>query len=197
MSQTQAASAMTPPVTYQAWQNWEAGRGLKHATLNQIAALFGMTLTDLLNLKDAAESGNVVAFPGQAGQASSGTGKVPVFGFVAAAGERIAFNVDRVTRYVDRHPAQQGLGEAGVAEVIGESMLPRYRPQELVYFVKHRHPVRGGDVVVEMTDGTAIIKEYDGQRDGKVWLREYYPEPRLISVPADQVVAMHAVVGRG
>ncbi|MDE2104159.1 MAG: helix-turn-helix transcriptional regulator [Patescibacteria group bacterium] len=125
------------------------------------------------------------------------TGMVQVYGFVAAAGELINLAEPAGERLVPIHPAQRGYPTVGAAEVIGESMLPRYKPRELVYFVFGLKPRRGDDAIVEMNDGTAILKEYVMEKDGRVSLREFHPEDRTFTVPGVRVKALHAVVGRG
>lgn len=196
LSQIDAAAMVNPPVTYQSWQNWERGRGLSYPRLQQVARILKVTVQELQLARDHASDSQVVELP-TTHRAMTYDSKVPVYGFAAGAGERIAFNEGQATRFVSIHPNQVGHQYAGAAEVIGESMIPRYRPQEIVYFVRNRHPVRGSDVVVELSDGTAMIKEYDGQRQGQLWLREYCPEERVFGIAADQVIALHAVVGRG
>ena len=49
--------------------------------------------------------------------------------------------------------------------------------------------------VVEYRDGTGIIKQYRGQRDGKVYLYQYNPE-REFPIEGAQVKAVHAVLFR-
>jgi phage repressor protein C with HTH and peptisase S24 domain len=177
---------VTPPVGYQSWQNWERGKGLSYIRLQQIAQVLGVSIREMELHREQASDAKVVTFP-VTHRSMTFDSKVPVFGLAAGAGERIAFSEGQETRYVSVHPNQIGHKDAGAAEVIGESMIPRYRPQEIVFFVRNRHPVRGSDVVLELSDGTALIKEYDGQRQGQVWVREYCPEERLYGLPADQV----------
>lgn len=194
ISQRTAAEAIPIPVSLTAWQKWEEGRGLSPVRLQEIASVIGCTVQDILQERETSGAAPVIPItPAR----RFGRGQVPVFGFAAGAGERVALNDQAVIRWVEPHPAQVGYQDLGACEIIGESMWPRYKPGEIVYFVRQRLPTRGGDAVIELRDGGAIVKEYDGQRDGRVWLREYSPEERLLSFPADQVVAMHAIVGRG
>jgi transcriptional regulator with XRE-family HTH domain len=121
----------------------------------------------------------------------------PLYGFVAAAGEVVNLTDAALTRRIPIHPAQRGYSQTGAVEVIGESMYPRYKPREIVYFVFGLRPKRGEDAVVEMTDGSAILKEYVIEKTGYVFLREFYPEERQFSIESTKVKALHAVVGRG
>jgi DNA-binding transcriptional regulator YiaG len=197
LTQAQAASMLPKPVVYQSWQNWEMGRGLTQGRLIQIAETLNTTVPKLNSTAetDLVGDGQRLLTYRQSPRPSDAR-MIPLYGFVAAAGERIALNDSGILRHIPMHPAQVGYPNAGAAEVVGESMLPRYRPREIVYWVA-THPSRGDDVAVEISDGSAIIKEYDGTRQGRVWLREYHPEERLISFPSDEVVNMCSIVGRG
>lgn len=120
---------------------------------------------------------------------------IPVYGLAAGQGERIALADGAAIRYVPMHPAQQGYARIGAAEVVGESMWPRWKPRELAYFVFDLTPPRGEDLIIELQDGTAMIKEYVGRTDIALKVREYYPHERVFDVPLRQVRAVHAVVG--
>jgi phage repressor protein C with HTH and peptisase S24 domain len=197
LTQAQAAALLPKPVVYQSWQNWESGRGLTQGRLMQIAEILNTTVQKLNQAADT-ELGqdSEVDVGHRPAPRPRETNLIPLYGYVTCAGERIALNDNSIMRRIPMHPGQIGYPNSGASEVVGESMLPRYRPREIVYWVGS-HPSRGDDVVVGLTDGTAIIKEYDGTRHGRVWLREYFPEEQLISFPADEVMHLCAIVGRG
>jgi phage repressor protein C with HTH and peptisase S24 domain len=193
---SQRAACAMIGVSMTAYQKWEEGRGLSPVRMQQICQAFGITVADLLlerEMQVSSPSGPTTPLPGPV----RSVGRVPVFGFAAGSGEKLAMNDQAVMRWIEPHPAQTTHRDIGACEIIGESMWPRYKPGELVYFVRNRFPMRGADVVLELTCGAAVVKEYDGQRDGRVWLREYHPEERLISFPMDAVKGFHAIVGRG
>jgi phage repressor protein C with HTH and peptisase S24 domain len=188
---TQAVAAANLGVAPQAWQRYEAGeRKPKGSRLGEIAAALEVTLDELLAERQAILGGR------QGGEVLAGPGQVGVYGFAAAAGETIALAAGSEIRFVSMHPAQKGYRRIGAAEIVGESMYPRYKPRELAYFVFDLTPPRGDDVIAEMQNGEAIIKEYVGQRDGQVMFKEFFPEERVFGIEATKVKALHAVVGR-
>jgi phage repressor protein C with HTH and peptisase S24 domain len=121
--------------------------------------------------------------------------QIPVFGYAAAgSNDRIALASDQV---LDRIEVPVGLarGEVFAVRVAGDSMEPRLYSGELVIVARGVPPTRNGDCVVEMRDGSALVKVYRGQRDGQVFLYQHNPEQE-VRVPADQVRGMHAVIYR-
>lgn len=125
-------------------------------------------------------------------------GVVPVYGYSLENRTAISLTDDRIVRMAPMHPAQEGHPQVGAAEVLGENMLPRYRPRELVYFVFGYRPRSGDDVIVEHKDGSADIYEYVMQKDGHVFLKEYFPEERTLPpIKSTDVKALHTIVGRG
>lgn len=85
--------------------------------------------------------------------------------------------------------------DAFAAYMVGESMLPRYRPGQLLFLNPHRPPKSGDGVVVVLTDDAVLIKEWVRQDHGDVVLREYQPEMKEFTVPAANVRVVHTVVG--
>lgn len=121
--------------------------------------------------------------------------QIPVYGYAAAGGEdRIAIADDRV---LDRIEVPFGLirGEAVAIRIAGDSMEPRLYSGETVIVGLGVPPQRNGDCVVEMRDGTALVKQYRGSRDGTVFLHQLNPD-REVRVESSKVKALHAVVYR-
>jgi SOS-response transcriptional repressor LexA len=121
--------------------------------------------------------------------------QIPVYGYAAAGGDdRITIASDQV---LDRIEVPAGLtrGEVIAIRVAGDSMEPRLYAGELVIVGLNVPPTRNGDCVVELKDGSALVKQYRGQRDGTVFLFQHNPE-REIRLEATKVRAMHAVVYR-
>jgi SOS-response transcriptional repressor LexA len=121
--------------------------------------------------------------------------QIPVYGYVAAGGtDRVAMASDQV---LDRIEVPVGLvrGDAIAIRVAGDSMEPRLYSGELVIVGLGIAPARNGDCVVEMRDGTAMVKQYQGQKDGVVFLRQLNPDEE-IRVSATQVAKIHAVLYR-
>ncbi|HZL00491.1 MAG TPA: S24 family peptidase [Caulobacteraceae bacterium] len=127
--------------------------------------------------------------------ADPGTIRIPVFGYAAAGGEeRISLASDHVFDEIEV-PIGLVRGDAMGIRVAGDSMEPRLFSGELLIVARGVAPARFGDCVVELRDGTAVVKQYRGQRDGKVYLYQFNPE-REFPVEGALVKALHAVVYR-
>ncbi|MBP2314906.1 XRE family transcriptional regulator [Azospirillum soli] len=80
--------------------------------------------------------------------------------------------------------------------VVGESMMPRFRPAQLLHVNPHKPPAPGSGVVVVKRSKAVLIKEFVRRtQDGGVVLHEYQPMDREFTVPAEELDAMHTVVG--
>lgn len=123
--------------------------------------------------------------------------RIPVYGYAAAGGnERIAINAGQVIDWVDAPPLWNGIGDLIVVRVIGDSMEPRYFAGESVIARLGLPPGRGQDCLIEFHDGSALIKNYRGQRDGQVFAFQYNPPPGEegeVRYSASSVKAIHAV----
>lgn len=121
--------------------------------------------------------------------------RVPVYGYVAAGGEdRVAIAADAILDYIEI-PVGLVRGEVLGLRVSGDSMEPRLHSGELLLVGLNVAPLRGGDCVIEFRDGSGIVKEYRGQRDGHFMLWQFNPEKEL-KIPASAVKAVHAVLWR-
>lgn len=121
--------------------------------------------------------------------------QIPVYGYAAAGGDdRVALASDQV---LDRIEIPAGLtrGEAFAIRVSGDSMEPRLYSGELVIVGKGIPPQKNGDCVVEMKDGSALVKQYRSQKDGVVFLHQLNPDQEL-RLDAVKVRAIHAVLYR-
>lgn len=120
------------------------------------------------------------------------TVRVPVYGYAAASdGERIALGSDQILDHIEL-PAGLARGEVIAIRVAGDSMEPRLFSGETVVVALNVTPTRFGDCVVELKDGTGLVKQYRGRRDGFVFLYQYNPE-REVRLREDEIRAIHAV----
>ena len=132
------------------------------------------------------------AAPVRAGHA----GLIPLYGYAAAGdGDRLAMVSEQVLEWMDP-PDIQGRANATAAfRVSGESMEPRLFAGEIVYVALGLAPARGQDCIVELIDDTALIKIYEGSREGRVFLKQFNPAKQL-DLAWDKIRAVHAVVAR-
>lgn len=144
---------------------------------------------------DVDEAAAIRAFFGDDQVAGPTFLRIPVYGYAAAGGDdHVAIASDHVLDWVEI-PAGMVRPDAFAIRVAGESMEPRLYSGEQVIVNPGVPPLRDGDCVVEMRDGSALVKQYRGQRDGVVFLNQHNP-PREIRVDASKVKTIHAVAIR-
>lgn len=120
---------------------------------------------------------------------------IPVFGYAAAGGEdRVALANDAVLEHI-KIPEGLAKGEIMAIRVAGDSMEPRLFAGEVVIVGRNLGPARDRDCVVEFRDGTAVVKQYQGQREGFIFLRQFNPD-KEVRYDATKVRAVHAVLYR-
>jgi len=145
---------------------------------------------------EAEELQRALAFlDGEIAPAAPAFQQINVYGYAAAGGDdRIMIADDRV---LDRIEVPMGLarGEIFGIRVAGDSMEPRLYSGEIVIVSRDLRPSRMGDCVVELRDGTALVKQYRGERDGVLFLHQYNPDQE-VKIEASKVRAIHAVVYR-
>lgn len=79
--------------------------------------------------------------------------------------------------------------------VVGESMMPRFRPAQLLHVNPHKPPAAGSGVVVVKCNKAVLVKEFVRRGADMVILREYRPADREFSVPLEEIDTLHTVVG--
>ena len=79
--------------------------------------------------------------------------------------------------------------------VVGESMMPRFRPAQLLHVNPHKPPSPGAGVVVVKRNRAVLVKEFVRRSPDAVILREYRPADREFSVPLEEIDTLHTVVG--
>lgn len=141
------------------------------------------------------EVAQIEEFFGDAAPAVPTIERIPVYGYVAGGGiDRIAMGSDSVLDYLEV-PAGLTRGRPIALRVVGDSMEPRLFSGETVIVGLGVAPARFGDCVVEYQDGSGIIKQYRGQRHGKVFVYQYNPEQEF-PIEGSSVKAVHAVLFR-
>lgn len=119
---------------------------------------------------------------------------LPVFGYAAAGGdETIALGDGQVIEYLQLPLGLElGPGDWFAVRHPGSTMEPRIFPGEYLV-VRRGYPAgKGKDVVVEFVDGSGVVKTYQTQRDGQVFVEQYNP-PRVLNYEATRVRALHGV----
>jgi SOS-response transcriptional repressor LexA len=118
--------------------------------------------------------------------------------------ELTELDLGEVIEHVARPASLAGDKKAYALTIVGDSMWPRFRPGRRV-IVSPRAPVSiGDDVIVQLRgDGegdlegrvtTVLIKELVRRSGTFIELRQFNPDVTF-TVPSDQVVAIHKVMG--
>lgn len=79
--------------------------------------------------------------------------------------------------------------------VVGESMMPRFRPAQLLHVNPHKPPAAGAGVVVVKRSKAVLVKEFVRRAPEGVVLREYQPDDREFTVDNEDLDTIHTVVG--
>lgn len=79
--------------------------------------------------------------------------------------------------------------------VVGESMMPRFRPAQLLHVNPHKPPAAGAGVVVVKRSKAVLVKEFVRRAPEGVVLREYQPDDREFTVDNADLDTIHTVVG--
>lgn len=129
------------------------------------------------------------------GRAAPRSNRLSVYGYAAAAdGELISFSDAGV---VDSIELPMGIEldpeQYFVVQAIGSSMEPRIFPGEMLVVRRNFPPGRDKRAIIEFRDGTGVIKNYRGQRDGRVFAEQFNP-PKMLDYEGAKVKALHAVV---
>lgn len=117
--------------------------------------------------------------------------------------ELTELDLDEVLDHVARPASVAKDKRAYAVTIVGDSMWPRFRPGRRV-IVSPRAPVSIGDDVIVQLKGeagefkdrvtTVLIKELVRRSATFIELRQFNPD-HAFKVPADQVAAMHKVIG--
>ena len=123
----------------------------------------------------------------------SGLREQPVYGHVKAGKDILMLN-DEIIDYVGRHPNLVGVENGFGLYIHGTSMVPRYRPGELVH-VHPSIPPRPGDcVVVKLDDEEALVKELVKMDKKSIVLLQFNPK-RKRTIPMSRVKNVYLIVG--
>lgn len=170
--------------------------GMNHSFLyRKLKSRTDLTERQARGVRDFLSSTPAGEIPGPAAAPVRDAAMVPVFGYAAPGGQdRIALDDGAVVEWMHL-PMGLALGPGDwlIVRAIGSTMEPRIFAGEPL-LVRRRHPpTRGKDVLVEFTDGTGVIKTYQGERQGRVFV-EQWNDPRTLDYDASTVRALHGGV---
>lgn len=93
-----------------------------------------------------------------------------------------------------RPESLRGVLDAYAVRVVDHSMEPRYRPGNVLAVDPHRRPEPGDNVVIQLQNDEAYVKELVRRTEKAIICRQFNP-PENVEFKPSQVKAMHMVVG--
>jgi phage repressor protein C with HTH and peptisase S24 domain len=101
---------------------------------------------------------------------------------------------DDVVTFVSRPAALDHARDAYAVYVFDDSMEPRYEPGDLLYVNPHLPANPGRYVVITLKDQTALVRCFVSWNGTALHTRQLHPAEE-VSIPADQVVDIHTIIG--
>jgi len=135
------------------------------------------------------------AYPPVHARACGQTRTIPVLSAARGGRDQEMFLTDGP---IDRAPCPPYLlhvKDAYAIYVTGSSMVPMYRPRQLLFVHPHRPPAPGCGIVIVKKNGAVLIKEFVRRTKTALAVREYSPARRDFSIPLEEIEAAHAVAG--
>lgn len=111
----------------------------------------------------------------------------------ARGGEQEMFLHDGPIDWVPRPYSLLNVREPYALYMVGESMLPRFRPGQRLYVNPHRPATVGYGVVVTKTNHAVMVKEFVRRTNRELILRQYNPD-EPVEIDLADVIELHTIV---
>jgi phage repressor protein C with HTH and peptisase S24 domain len=136
---------------------------------------------------------SALTFMGREHATGTGTRDLPILGHVKAG--ELGFFLDNgdVRGYAVRPSSLLGVKDAYAVYVHDTSMIPAFKPGRVVHVDPTRPVNPGDDVVIELEDGQAFIKELVRRTEKFVICRQWNPAQE-IKYDANRVKSLHLIV---
>lgn len=180
----------------QAWQYYEAGdRNFTQERILEVLRIIGRSEHDF-----EAEKARIL-----------GTPEARATGIADLARPDFVFDVFGRVRTGDYGPGVQEASEPlrrldlrqilgrniGALEVADDRVSPWAQSGEIVLFDRDRAPRRGKGCVIQMKSGAASVKLYEKSDGSTLFVRELFPEEKVITIPMAEVAGVYPIVFRG
>lgn len=119
---------------------------------------------------------------------------LPIRGLAQASIHAALSLSDTPIAYAERPPQLAGNNQAFAVWVAGQSMVPRYRPGEIVFVDPNKPLTPGCSVVLVLSDNTAFIKDYVGENRHSATVRQYNPA-RTMDIDRKKISGIYRIVG--
>lgn len=206
---TQAQVAKELGVTPQAVSGWERDEALPELDkIGRLATLLGTDITWLLRglgekvprhyLDEISRDSRTSNRPDQK-VSFFGDRDFPIYASTEGGSGALIIHSD-VMEYARRPAILDGIPEAYGILVVGDSMVPSYRPGDVALIHPRKPPQRDTDVVLYKADPRtgdveSMIKRLIGFND-RTWKLEQYAPPKSFSEARSEWPICHYVIGR-
>ncbi len=119
---------------------------------------------------------------------------IPMRSAARGGDEQTMFLQDGPIDFIRRPPSLGLVRDAYAIYMVGTSMLPRFRPGQILHINPHKPPQPGAGVVVTKADDCVLIKEFVRQTHDTLHLMQYNP-PLAIEIARGDIRDCHTVVG--
>ena len=121
---------------------------------------------------------------------------LPVLGAAKGGSDSLFFDNGVVHERIRRPPNLEGVDNAFAVYMVGDSMEPRYFAGEFLFVNPNRPPSRNCFVVVELTDGQGLVKQFIRRTSRALHLRQFNPRKDL-TIDNREVKSVYRIVGTG
>ena len=176
----------------QGWHKYEVGeRKFTDDKMEGILAAIGVTLGEVDDMRS-----RILGRPQVRERARDEQFLINVYGRARAGAQGIqVYDVGEPLRTLD---LRQLLGKATDGlEVAGDSMVPWAEPGEVVLFDRDRYPKRGAGCIVETKAGEYYVKLYEKSDGSTLFVKELFPEEKVITFALRDIKGVYAVRLRG
>lgn len=97
--------------------------------------------------------------------------------------------------YRPRPEILENIDGAYMLLMMGESMIPRYWPKQILHIDPNKEASPGNGVVVRLAQGAVIIKELVKRSPDGFILRQYRPTQHDFPVKKSDIISIHTIVG--
>lgn len=119
---------------------------------------------------------------------------IPVRSAARGGVDQEMFLEDGPIDYTHRPPCLSQVRDAYALYVVGDSMVPRFRPGMLLFVNPHRPPKRESAVVLVKQNAVVLVKEFVEFKEDRVILHQHNPDCFLETF-RKEIAAFHCVVG--
>ncbi len=168
-------------------------KGARRLTVDWMVRLAKPLGCDPRDLMEQAE--DLKFEPVKFGTTKAPGGMIPLRGWQHGKKKKTAMLADKPIDYVPRPYYLSHSRDAYALVVADESMMPMYRPRQILFVNPYKSPAPCCGIVVIGKNGAVTIRELVGLRAKTIKLREYHPKRRDKIFALKDIATLHAVVG--